>query len=213
MGDPINCRDPSGDDGEANRPTANDERSYNGSWGPTTDRNGNSQIQKTNCQNCQPNPVTVSFGGDDEKTTSQTSDTYALKDVLGNEWDYVGRPPKRQCHCPVWRNPLVDFFDWLFAAPNGGNGPKHGGTNHNDVIDDRVRDLQNTPGVENVRKNQRQVDINGNTVGNNQPEIQHDRDRVHHMEEYDTIDANGVKHEEVIRGNDPIAEVELHPVE
>ncbi|MBK7636961.1 MAG: hypothetical protein IPJ13_23815 [Saprospiraceae bacterium] len=50
------------------------------------------------------------------------------------------------------------------ASPNGGTAPQHGGTAHNDRIDKWVQKAQSTKGVDNIRKNQQQVDINGNRV-------------------------------------------------
>ena len=94
--------------------------------------------------------------------------------------------------------------------PNGGIAPKHGGTAHNDAIDQRVRDLQGDSSVTNIRKNQQQVDVNGNKVGTNRPDIQFDQGGCHHCVEYDTIPRNSTRHGEVIRANDPKTKVELN---
>ena len=49
--------------------------------------------------------------------------------------------------------------------PNSGIAPPHGGKEHNNKIDNLIDRLQRDPGVSNIRKNQQQVDIQGNTVG------------------------------------------------
>lgn len=68
------------------------------------------------------------------------------------------------------------IFGW--AVANGGIAPKHGGTGHNQAIDTNIAQLKKE-GATNIRKNQQQVDINGNTVGKNRPDIQFDKDGVH----------------------------------
>ena len=93
---------------------------------------------------------------------------------------------------------------------NNGIARPHGGARHNDAIDQRVEALNADPAVTNVRKNQVQVDANGNRVGNNRPDVQYDRCGVHHRVEYDTVPANGARHGDVIRRNDPNAAVELN---
>jgi hypothetical protein len=93
---------------------------------------------------------------------------------------------------------------------NGGNAPKHGSTHHNDVIDSRVKELQTDKSVSNIRKNQQQVDVNGNKVGTNRPDVQYDKNGCHNCVEYDTVPRNSTKHGEVIRRNDPNTKVELN---
>ena len=96
--------------------------------------------------------------------------------------------------------------------PNGGTARPHGGRAHDAAIDARVRQLQRDPSVRNVRKNQAQVDANGNKVGNNRPDVQFDRDGCHHCVEYDTKRRNGLRHRDKIRQNDPSTKIELHEV-
>ena len=60
-------------------------------------------------------------------------------------------------------------------APNGGNAKPHGGKEHDDAIDDEIAELKKDPTVRNVRKNQQQVDVNGDKVGLNRPDIQYDK--------------------------------------
>ncbi len=71
-------------------------------------------------------------------------------------------------------------------APNDGIAKPHGGKEHNERIDKMVEVLKKDGGVKHIRKNQKQVDVDGNTVGNNRPDIQFDKDGVHTNIEYDT---------------------------
>jgi hypothetical protein len=96
------------------------------------------------------------------------------------------------------------------AKANGGIAPKHGGTTHNDAIDQRVRALQSDSTVSNIRKNQQQVDVNGNKVGTNRPDLQYDKSGCHRCVEYDTVPRNSTRHGDVIRANDPKTKIELN---
>lgn len=58
--------------------------------------------------------------------------------------------------------------------PYGGNSKPHGNANHNSPINNRVGELKQDPSVSNIRKNQQQVDVTGNKVGTNRPDIQYD---------------------------------------
>ncbi|MEM6274079.1 MAG: RHS repeat-associated core domain-containing protein [Myxococcota bacterium] len=94
--------------------------------------------------------------------------------------------------------------------PNQGIAKKHGSTRHNNAIDNRVQQLKKDPSVSNIRKNQQQVDVNGNKVGRNRPDLQYDKNGCHHCVEYDTVPSNSVRHGQVIRGNDSNTAVELN---
>jgi hypothetical protein len=62
-----------------------------------------------------------------------------------------------------------DAQAWVHNAcplANDGIGPKHGRNDHNDAIDSKVKELQ-TQDATDIRKNQQQVDVNGNKVGTN----------------------------------------------
>lgn len=96
------------------------------------------------------------------------------------------------------------------AQANNGNAPAHGGDNHNNAIDQEVNGLQQDSSVSNIRKNQQQVDVNGNNVGTNRPDIQYDQNGCHYCVEYDNSQANSVRHGQVIQGNDPNASVILN---
>jgi RHS repeat-associated protein len=94
--------------------------------------------------------------------------------------------------------------------PNNGDAKKHGNDKHNNAIDERVNDLKKDPTVTNIRKNQQQVDVDGNKVGTNRPDIQYDKDGCHHCVEYDNVPRNSQGHGEQIGGNDPNTKVELN---
>jgi len=107
--------------------------------------------------------------------------------------------------------------DSLLAARGGppanhGYARPHGGPEHNQAIDDRVGQLRNDPSVENIRKNQVQVDAQGNRVGNNRPDVQYDRDGTHHNVEYDTNQRSSDRHRPTIERNDPNASNEFNRV-
>jgi RHS repeat-associated protein len=103
-------------------------------------------------------------------------------------------------------NIYIDLFG-LVAPNNLGGGPPHGGTFHNDMIDDLVQDLANDPLVDpaSIRKNQQQVDVNGNLAGTNRPDLQYDRDGVHHNVEVDTTSSGSARHQATVPANDPNA--------
>ena len=67
--------------------------------------------------------------------------------------------------------------------PNGGKGGKHGNPDHNNAIDDAIKALPD--GAYDIRKNQVQVDFNGNRVGNNRPDIQYNLNGKHYNIEID----------------------------
>jgi proline dehydrogenase len=70
-------------------------------------------------------------------------------------------------------------------APQGATkkAGKHGNPDYNKAIDDAIEKLPKE--AKDVRKNQVQVDINGNKVGNNRPDIQYNKDGKHHNVEVD----------------------------
>lgn len=85
--------------------------------------------------------------------------------------------------------------------PNGGKGGKHGNPDHNRAIDDAIKALPD--GAYDIRKNQVQVDFNGNRVGNNRPDIQYNLNGKHYNIEIDRNFKNSQRHETVIMRNDP----------
>ncbi len=94
-------------------------------------------------------------------------------------------------------------------APNGGAAKPHGGKVHDAAIDREMARLRQDPAVSNIRKNQQQVDANGNKVGTNRPDIQYDKNGNHHCVEFDTNPSNGSRHNAVIQQNDPATNVHL----
>ncbi len=100
-------------------------------------------------------------------------------------------------------NPL-SWIDPLGLTPcaNGGNAKKHGGTGHNNFIDNLIADAR-SQGATNIRKNQWQVDVNGNVVGKNRPDVQFDLNGKHYNIEVDTTIKGSVGHQNTIPTLDP----------
>lgn len=93
--------------------------------------------------------------------------------------------------------------------PNGGKAKPHGNADHNDAIDAKIKELAEMGDeVHEVRKNQVQVDFEGNKVGNNRPDVQWNADGVHHNYEVDRTRKNSDRHKKVIEANDPKAAFE-----
>jgi hypothetical protein len=86
--------------------------------------------------------------------------------------------------------------------PNGGTAPQHGSDPHNDAIDDKVAEMKKE-GYEDIRKNQQQVDVDGNVVGLNRPDVQGDKDDKHINIEFDFDPQRSADHGKTIRANDP----------
>ena len=105
--------------------------------------------------------------------------------------------------------PTTESEEGNGPPPNNGDAAKHGGEEHNGAIDDHIEDLKKDPSVENIRKNQTQVDVNGDSVGNNRPDVQYDKDGCHHCTEFDHDATRSQNHGDIIRGNDPNAKVDL----
>ena len=101
-------------------------------------------------------------------------------------------------------NPLSWIDPWGWACANNGNAKKHGGTAHNQMIDDVIADAR-AQGATNIRKNQQQVDVNGSKVGTNRPDVQYDLNGKHHNVEIDTTKAGSTGHQNTIPKNDPNA--------
>jgi hypothetical protein len=104
--------------------------------------------------------------------------------------------------------------EYVVADPNNGRSKPHGGELHDRTIDEIIDGLKRDPSVTNIRKNQVQVDIHGNRVGNNRPDIQHDSNDIqydkggkHVIIEVDNIPKNSDSHVEEIQKNDPNAVV------
>ena len=76
-------------------------------------------------------------------------------------------------------NGLTWIDPWGLACANDGNGKKHGGEGHNKIIDKIIKDARDK-GAKEIRKNQQQVDFNGNKVGTNKPDIQYNYEGKHY---------------------------------
>ena len=90
---------------------------------------------------------------------------------------------------------------------NDGKGKPHGNPDHNAKIDERINSVREE-GASNIRKNQTQVDFNGNKVGNNRPDVQYNKDGKHYNYEVDRSATNNAAHEQVIKNNDPSSRFE-----
>lgn len=73
--------------------------------------------------------------------------------------------------------------------------------------------MQRDPNVSNIRKNQQQVDVQGNTVGKNRPDVQYDKNEIHTNVEYDTQNRSMQHHKKVLPQNDPNARNKFFKVE
>ncbi|MBQ8421752.1 MAG: hypothetical protein IJX11_05775 [Bacteroidales bacterium] len=87
--------------------------------------------------------------------------------------------------------------------PNYGVSKPHGKYDHNAEIDDFIETLKLDMKNTDIRKNQVQVDVNGNVVGNNRPDVQWNHDGVHYILEVDRTEINSERHRFVIQNNDP----------
>ena len=89
-------------------------------------------------------------------------------------------------------------------APNDGHAKKHGSDAHNNKVD-QVAAAMRRGGWRDVRKNQRQVDVNRDTAGSNRPDtsginpVTGQRVNV----EYDTNPRQSAKHQREVVANDP----------
>lgn len=50
--------------------------------------------------------------------------------------------------------------------------------------------------------NQKQIDFEDYTVGNNRPDVQYNKDEIHHNVEFDTKESSSEFHKKVIEKND-----------
>ena len=111
---------------------------------------------------------------------------------------------------------MVDGISMIanaIKAPDANNGDaaKHGNDDHDTAIDEQVQELIDA-GYTDVRKNQQQVDADGNKVGTNRPDVQGTNPKTKQREywEFDHNAKNSKAHEETIQSNDPSGKV--HPV-
>lgn len=91
----------------------------------------------------------------------------------------------------------------LRKAPdaNGGISRPHGNADHDAPITEKYNSIKDV--AKDIRKNQVQVDVNGNVVGNNRPDLQYNIDGVHYNFEVDRSEVNSERHRSVILNNDP----------
>ncbi|CCE06201.1 exported hypothetical protein [Bradyrhizobium sp. STM 3843] len=97
----------------------------------------------------------------------------------------------------------------VFNAPpaNGGDAAPHGASDHDGAIDDKVEELK-AEGATDIRKNQAQVDANGNKVGTNRPDLQWtDTDGNRNAQEWGRSDDRLQQQKSRILCNDPTCTV------
>ena len=78
----------------------------------------------------------------------------------------------------------------------------HGNPDHNGAIDDIITWLKSDDANVDIRKNQVQVDVNGNVRGKNRPDVQWNNNDVHYNLEVDRSPKNSNRHKSVIEHND-----------
>jgi hypothetical protein len=91
-------------------------------------------------------------------------------------------------------------------------GPSLFGENHERAIRAQVEELDATPGVTDVRVNQPQVDVDGNMLDANRPDVQWNEDAIHHNVEFDTDPRAAERHRIRIELNDPRSSNQFIPV-
>jgi hypothetical protein len=91
----------------------------------------------------------------------------------------------------------------LRKAPdaNGGIARPHGNADHDASITEEYNSIKDV--ANDIRKNQIQVDVHGNVVGNNRPDLQYNVDGIHYNFEVDRSEVNSERHRSVILNNDP----------
>ena len=91
----------------------------------------------------------------------------------------------------------------LRKAPdaNGGMARPHGNADHDASITEKYNSIKDV--ANDIRKNQIQVDVHGNVVGNNRPDLQYNVDGIHYNFEVDRSEVNSERHRSAILNNDP----------
>ncbi|WP_426050897.1 RHS repeat domain-containing protein [Brevundimonas sp. SL161] len=98
----------------------------------------------------------------------------SCRDKAGAVWDWLTAPLHNDADAPGEPRP---------APPaNDGVSRPHGAPDHDQAIDDRADEVRGQ-GADDIRKNQTQVDAQGNRVGDNRPDLGY-------------TDSNGVRHNE-----------------
>jgi hypothetical protein len=91
---------------------------------------------------------------------------------------------------------------------NNGIAPPHGGPDHDQAIEDRIREVESS-GATDIRKNQVQTDSEGNRAGDNRPDLGYtDSDGIRHNEEFGYNQDRLDRQRDRIRGNDPCCAVD-----
>jgi hypothetical protein len=95
---------------------------------------------------------------------------------------------------------------------NNGDSKPHGSPAHDAAVNREVQKMKDQ-GYRDIRKNQTQVDAQGNKVGNNRPDAQGTNPQTGQREhvEVDRNPSRGEQHQEDIMRNDPSAKCTLQP--
>jgi RHS repeat-associated protein len=124
---------------------------------------------------------------------------------IAGAWNWLTGGPRIQITVgPVYQN-TADAPDEPRPAPpaNDGVSRPHGAPDHDQAIDDRAREVRGQ-GADDIRKNQTQVDAQGNRVGNNRPDLGYtDTNGVRHNEEWGRNEGRVEGQGDRARQNDP----------
>jgi RHS repeat-associated protein len=99
----------------------------------------------------------------------------------------------------------------IAPPPNDGKSPQHGSTPHDTAIRRGAAEAR-ARGATDIRVNQLQVNLAGEVVGINRPDLQYNLGGKHWAIEYDTVGRKAFAHYMIIKFNDPAAEVRIQPV-
>lgn len=106
---------------------------------------------------------------------------------------------------PKVADKVSDVEKVIGPKANGGHThTPHGGVVHGSAINNAV-DNAKFNGAFDIRKNQVQVDVNGNKVGLNRPDLQYNKDGNHYNVEFDNNKKQQQHHNRVVTQNDPNA--------
>ncbi|OYX55999.1 MAG: hypothetical protein B7Y86_11150 [Brevundimonas subvibrioides] len=119
----------------------------------------------------------------------------SCRDTAGAVWDWLTAPLHNDADAPGEPRP---------APPaNDGVSRPHGAPDHDQAIDDRADEVRGQ-GADDIRKNQTQVDAQGNRVGDNRPDLGYtDSNGVRHNEEWGRNQGRVEAQGDRARQNDP----------
>jgi RHS repeat-associated protein len=184
-------------------------------WGTATDPTSNELIRNggsnyiTDVYEFAKNPMQAMLSGKyrtDQQILKETAQELALALLIGRliKSGFKGSMPRLPQDVALGQNKKAPA-----ALPTAGR--KIGkSTAQNNAVQDRVAAVKEL-GATDIRIDQQQVDVNGNHVGVNRPDLQYTLNGERHYVEWDTPDSGrGAGHEARIKANDPKAKVELN---